>query len=136
MPPQPPKGEGKSSSFDEQEILQRLVDLNAERAAEEARGLVRWLRPEYQAPEEYAGTQASLELEAAEDAPVLVVAEKRKWPKDKPRQVTVLRALMAEVEGPVSDSALASAFKPKLSKAKLEVALGLLGTLRELGLVE
>jgi len=31
-------------------ILERLVRLNAERKAEEARGLVRWLRPDYQIP--------------------------------------------------------------------------------------
>lgn len=31
------------------EILERLVALNAERAAEEARGVIHWLRPEYQA---------------------------------------------------------------------------------------
>ena len=30
------------------EILERLVALNAERAAEEARGLIRWLRPDFQ----------------------------------------------------------------------------------------
>jgi hypothetical protein len=30
-------------------ILERLVALNRERAAEEAAGRVRWLRPEYQA---------------------------------------------------------------------------------------
>ena len=32
----------------DEQILERLVALNAERAAEEARGLVRWLRPEFQ----------------------------------------------------------------------------------------
>jgi hypothetical protein len=32
----------------EQELLTRLVALNHERAAEEKRGLIRWLRPEYQ----------------------------------------------------------------------------------------
>ena len=31
------------------EIVARLVALNAERAAEEAAGQIRWLRPEYQA---------------------------------------------------------------------------------------
>ncbi len=31
------------------EILERLVALNQERAAEEAQGQIRWLRPEYQA---------------------------------------------------------------------------------------
>ncbi len=34
----------------DEEILARLVELNKERRAEEAKGLVRWLRPEYQAP--------------------------------------------------------------------------------------
>lgn len=34
----------------EEELLLRLVALNAERAAEEARGLVRWLRPDFQDP--------------------------------------------------------------------------------------
>ena len=33
-----------------QEIVARLVALNAERAAEEAAGQVRWLRPDYQVP--------------------------------------------------------------------------------------
>lgn len=32
----------------DEQILERLVALNAERAAEERRGLVRWLRPEFQ----------------------------------------------------------------------------------------
>ena len=32
------------------EIVRRLVALNATRAAEEAKGHVRWLRPDYQIP--------------------------------------------------------------------------------------
>ena len=35
----------------EEELLTRLVALNRERAVEEARGLVRWLRPDYQIPD-------------------------------------------------------------------------------------
>jgi hypothetical protein len=35
----------------EEELLSRLVALNAERAAEEARGIVRWLRPDFQNPQ-------------------------------------------------------------------------------------
>jgi hypothetical protein len=35
----------------EEELLSRLVALNHQRAAEEARSKIRWLRPEYQAPE-------------------------------------------------------------------------------------
>ena len=33
----------------EPEILQRLVNLNTQRHQEEQSGLIRWLRPEYQA---------------------------------------------------------------------------------------
>ena len=40
---------GWAADLSEAEILERLVALNHERAAEEAQGQVRWLRPEYQA---------------------------------------------------------------------------------------
>jgi hypothetical protein len=43
------------ATLSDEQILERLVALNAERAAEEARGLVRWLRPEFQCP---AGSDA------------------------------------------------------------------------------
>ncbi|MDB5594546.1 MAG: hypothetical protein JWM36_1507 [Hyphomicrobiales bacterium] len=39
---------GWPADLSDEEIVARLVALNAERAAEEARGLVRWLRPDYQ----------------------------------------------------------------------------------------
>jgi hypothetical protein len=45
--PWPEKPEAQAQA--EEELLTRLVALNAERAAEEARGLVRWLRPDFQA---------------------------------------------------------------------------------------
>src|SRR4051794_19579590 len=41
---------GWPADIGEEEILERLVALNRERAEEERRGIVRWLRPEYQAP--------------------------------------------------------------------------------------
>ena len=39
---------GWTATLTDAEILERLVALNAERAAEEKRGIVHWLRPEYQ----------------------------------------------------------------------------------------
>lgn len=45
----PPASAIAGAAFDEA-ILERLVALNAERAAEEARGLVRWLHSEFQNP--------------------------------------------------------------------------------------
>ena len=41
---------GWPESLSDEEILARLVKLNAERAGEEKRGLIRWLRPDYQRP--------------------------------------------------------------------------------------
>ncbi len=43
---------------DEQTLLERLVALNAMRAAEEAQGTIRWLRPAFQAP---GAAQTSIE---------------------------------------------------------------------------
>ena len=45
------------------EILERLVALNAERAKEEASGLVRWLRPDYQNPGGAQTQQTALPVE-------------------------------------------------------------------------
>ena len=51
---------GWPATLTDEEILERLVALNAERAAEEARGLVRWLRPEFQNPSGVDGYESSL----------------------------------------------------------------------------
>jgi hypothetical protein len=50
---------GWSPALADEEILTRLVRLNAERAAEERTGRVRWLRPEFQRPA--GATQAALD---------------------------------------------------------------------------
>ncbi|NJC28076.1 class I SAM-dependent DNA methyltransferase [Neolewinella antarctica] len=126
---------GWPADLEEQEILQRLVDLNAVRAAEEARGLVRWLRPEYQAPDEVRGVQSALELD--DDAPAPVVVEARKWPATLAARATALRELLAVAgERDLSLAAVATAFKPKLTKTKLAEAEGLLDTLVALGQAE
>jgi len=41
---------GWSADLTDDEILAKLVALNKERSTEEKRGLVRWLRPDYQIP--------------------------------------------------------------------------------------
>jgi hypothetical protein len=46
---------GWPATLTDDEILERLVSLNHERAAEEKRGLVRWLRPEFQAKGDASG---------------------------------------------------------------------------------
>ena len=126
---------GWLANLPEGDILQRLVDLNAERAAEEARGLVRWLRPEYQAPDEAPATQATLTLN--DDAPpVAVLTETRKWPKTLPEQLTALRELLASTEATLEIPAIAKAFKLRLTPKREKELEGLLGSLVALGLVE
>jgi len=74
----------------DQEILVHLVALNAERAAEEKTGLVRWLRPAFQNPAgATAATQVTLDTpEASEEAegPVLPL-----WPATFPLQLASIR---------------------------------------------
>jgi len=87
---------GWAGDLTDAEILERLVALNRERAAEEARGLVRWLRPEYQAP---AAVQPLVkpifdpEPEEVETAAVAATGT-QPWPKDVKEQLAALRALL------------------------------------------
>jgi hypothetical protein len=53
---------GWPATLTDAEILVRVVALNAERAKEEAAGLVRWLRPEYQNPDGAQAHQSALAI--------------------------------------------------------------------------
>src|SRR3546814_17852671 len=53
---------GWPANLSDEEVLTRLVALNKERAAEEAKGLIRWLRPEFQAPDYKAPVTQTLDL--------------------------------------------------------------------------
>lgn len=121
----------------EQELLNRLVALNHERAAEEKRGLVRWLRPEYQAPEE-AGIsklkQDEIELEAGKAAKTgAALPEKLKWPVGLAAQVGEIQKLLPAT-GP-DPAALAACFG-KRTKARVAQIEEILETLRSLGKLE
>jgi hypothetical protein len=93
----------------EEEILERLVALNHERAEEEKRGLIRWLRPEFQNPEGVkAETQATL-VEAGlepimpEKPAKTKKAAKLPWPKDLPGRIVAARDLLAELGEATAD---------------------------------
>ncbi|MFO1020216.1 MAG: DNA methyltransferase [Planctomycetales bacterium] len=58
---------GWPSTLTDEEILERLVALNAERAAEEKQGLIRWLRPEFQNPPTDTKTQKTITVEEDEE---------------------------------------------------------------------
>ncbi len=83
----------------EQEILSRLVTLNHERAAEEKRGLVRWLRPDYQAPVTAAlpaEEQDEIELSAGTTAAAKAASlpDKLAWPDGLAAQVAAVQKLV------------------------------------------
>ena len=104
---------GWPTDLSDEEILERLVALNAERAAEEAKGQVRWLRPEYQAPDEVkAPTQAAL-IAPEEPPPTPVKTPKTKlpWPKSMAEQAQAIRTVLQSFEGPVTAKQVAAGFK-------------------------
>ncbi len=112
----------------EEELLMRLVELNTQRAAEEAQGHIRWLRPEYQSPEQApTQTSAPFEQQQTEASPAASTTGKQTWPKTMPEQVRAVRDLLAI--GPQTADALAEHFKRKPTKAIEQVlaALEVLG---------
>ncbi len=125
---------GWPPTLTDEEILQRLVDLNAERAAEEAAGHIRWLRPEYQAPDEVKATQTSfLPEEEAETA--VAVAEPQLWPSALKDRATAVRAALAAFDGPADLPAVASAFAGKRTQKRLGEVEEILEMLVSLGQV-
>ena len=101
----------------EEELLRRLVDLNTQRAEEEAQGRVRWLRPAWQNPTATTEQRPTYQEHLTELEPVAVTepATKRPWPKAMREQVEVIRAGLTA--GPRSVEQLAAAFQRKPAKA-------------------
>ena len=89
---------GWPENLSDDEILAKLVALNAERAAEEKRGLVRWLRPDYQRARAGVAPEQRVE-EAGEqlEAPLVIAAAKAQKPafpaSDLERTAAVFAAL-------------------------------------------
>lgn len=108
----------------EEELLMRMVELNKQRAAEEAQGNVRWLRPEYQAPEvTQVGAELPTEQAEAPKAAAATTKGKAIFPKAVPEQLKVLREALAE--RPHTAESLAELFKHKPRKSVKEGLLSL-----------
>lgn len=92
------------------------MELNKQRAQEEAQGRIRWLRPEYQAPD---AVQASAELtpkdQPATKPEVASTKVKTALPKAMPEQLRVLREALSE--RPHTTESLSELFKRKPRKA-------------------
>jgi hypothetical protein len=139
----------------DEELLERLVALNAERTREEAQGVVRWLRPEYQKPEtseqqttipsplagegQGGGEAASVNTSANSNITHPLTpsrqgrGDKIPWPKTLPEQVQAVRTALAAAASPVTAEALARTFLRARSDkvAELLVTLTTLGQVRE-----
>lgn len=98
-----------------EQVLERLVELNALRAAQEAKGEIHWLRPEYQcaalpAP---AAEQGGLDLRAQPGADATVHAaraDKLTWPAELPAQMAAVAAALAQARAAQSLAELAAQF--------------------------
>lgn len=111
----------------DEEILERLVALHDERVAEEAQGIVRWLRPEYQAPNEAARVMPA-DLALTTSAPSKSTAsEIIEWPTQAIEQIAGIKRLVSG--GPVSIDEATAAFRG----AKREIVARHLETLAILG---
>jgi hypothetical protein len=131
------------------EILERVVALNSARAAEEAKGTVRWLRPDYQQPLFAGEKQSALGLDGAEaagaglprdgvrrSAVAKAMADKKAaakkktaWPKTLADRVRAVEQALAAEEKPATAAELAARF----SRAKAPDILEILQTLVTLG---
>ena len=115
----------------EEDLLTHLVALNHARAEEEKRGLIRWLRPEYQ--------QAKLGLklpkpETAEfDLDIAPGDTKPKWPGDGLEQIRLVRDLLARAASPLASSAIAQAFDGRNTAQRKDRVARVLETLAATG---
>ena len=124
-------------------IVTHLVTLNAQRTAEESRGTIRYLRPEFQNPESSGRLgQPSLPSEnlppvepAGHSGPTAQKQTNTPWPKTLPEQARAVRQALAQQTSPASAAALAKQFKGARSKTvdELLATLVSLGHAREVG---
>lgn len=113
----------------DEQILEHLVALNAERAKEEAAGHVRWLRPDYQIPRVAKGAAVvktgELDLQ---DTIIAIDKGLAAFPKDKGEQVMAIRAVLQASAHPMDAAAVSRAFKGggKKIEQRISQALGTL----------
>lgn len=113
----------------EQALLQRLVDLNHARAEEEKRGLIRWLRPEFQNPGGKTEEQADLKVgRAVPGERSSAKPAKRPWPKSLPAQTAAVRDALVSLPAPATPAAIAKHFTGA-PKTRIEEILQTLATL-------
>jgi hypothetical protein len=121
---------GWPADLSDAEILERLVALNKVRAAEEAKGEIKWLRPDFQKPG-YVAPREQKALALPEAAPT---ADVLAWPAALPDQFTAVAAVVDRAARPIAANDVARAFKGKNAKGIAPVldTLAGMGRLRKL----
>lgn len=119
---------GWSADLRDEEILQNLVALNSERAAEERRGIIRWLRPDYQRA---AAAPTQTAFDTGEEIVEVAATKQTKqpFPKTLSEQARAIRSMLQSQTTAVTPSELARQF----TRARTERIEELLQTLVELG---
>ena len=121
-----------------EQFLERLVALNHERAEEERRSHVRWLRPDYQIPrfgqklDKQAAKEEGAQIAADLGLPE-VSARKPSFPADQVAQTAAVFAALGAARGLTSAEALASNFRK--TKGLEKSIHGVLSSLVRLGYV-
>jgi hypothetical protein len=127
---------GWPETLTDEQILEKLVLLNHERAAEERRGHVRWLRPDYQIPrfgkdvDKMAAKEEGAQIAADLGLPA-PAARKLAFPSDAVEQTAAVFAALAAAGGPVSAAHIAQDFRK--TKNLEETIAKVLGSLARLG---
>lgn len=125
---------GWPADLSDEDILTRLVALNKARADEEAKGIIRYLRPEFQAPGAVAPqVNATLDLGDA-PAPAPAPATIIPWPKTMAEQITAVAALLSAAPAPQHPREIARTFEGKRAASVTPVldALTAIGQARRL----
>ncbi len=117
---------GWPSDLSDEDILFRLVDLNAARVAEERSGLIRWLRPEFQ---KTASTQTGMEMETEEVESGTKRVVRLPWPSTLPERVRAIRDSLLQVP----ETAPAEIIARRFVRARIPEVSAILETLAALG---
>lgn len=127
---------GWPQTLSDEQILEKLVALNHERAAEERRGHVRWLRPDYQIPrfgkdvDKMAAKEEGAQIAADLGLPA-PAAGKVSFPTDAVAQTAAVFAALAASDRPTNVAALAAGFR-KTKNLEKTIA-GVIASLARLG---
>ena len=121
---------GWPADLSDEQLLAKLVELNHHRSSEERRGVVRWLRPEFQNP---TGAKAAVQgdLAIAASAGEKAKTKKLTWPATLAEQAQALRAALQSHAAPATAEEIARLF----TRAPGPRVRELLDTLRSLGQV-